>query len=133
MFDIAFSEVVVIAVVALVVIGPERLPKVARTLGFLMGRFNRYVNTVKSDIEREMRMDELKKFQQQVEQGAQQAGQMIVEETRKVEEGANQVASSLNDAGQSVMQGDAPPAEPVKELVSPDSSPNPTPKSTQTS
>ena len=50
MFDVGFSEIVVIAVVALIVIGPERLPKVARTLGHLFGRMQRYVNDVKADI-----------------------------------------------------------------------------------
>ena len=66
MFDIGFSEIVVIAVVALVVIGPERLPKIARTLGHLFGRLQRYVNDVKADINREMELDELRKLQQQV-------------------------------------------------------------------
>jgi Tat protein translocase TatB subunit len=63
MFDIGFSEIVVIAVVALIVIGPERLPKVARTLGHLFGRMQRYVNDVKADISREMELDELRKLQ----------------------------------------------------------------------
>ena len=60
MFDIGFSELMVIAVVALIVIGPERLPKVARTLGHLFGRMQRYVNDVKADISREMELDELR-------------------------------------------------------------------------
>ena len=63
MFDIGFSEMLVIAVVALIVIGPERLPKVARTLGHLFGRMQRYVNDVKADISREMELDELRKLQ----------------------------------------------------------------------
>ena len=58
MFDIGFSELLVIAVVALIVIGPERLPKVARTVGHLIGRMQRYVNDVKADISREMELDE---------------------------------------------------------------------------
>lgn len=67
MFDISFAEVLVIAAVALIVIGPERLPKVARTLGHLFGRAQRYVNDVKSDIQREMELDELKKWKTSVE------------------------------------------------------------------
>ena len=59
MFDIGFSEIVVIAVVALIVIGPERLPKTARTLGHLFGRLQRYVADVKADINREMQLEEL--------------------------------------------------------------------------
>lgn len=70
MFDIGFSEMMVIAVVALLIIGPERLPKVARTLGHLLGRAQRYVNDVKSDINREMQLDELKKLQAQVADSA---------------------------------------------------------------
>ena len=70
MFDIGFSELMVIGIVALLVIGPERLPKVARTLGHLLGRAQRYVNDVKSDINREMQLDELKKLQAQVADSA---------------------------------------------------------------
>ena len=61
MFDIGFSELVVIGVVALIVIGPERLPKVARAAGLLYGRMQRYVSTVKSDISREIQLDELRR------------------------------------------------------------------------
>ena len=71
MFDIGFSEIMVIAVVALIVIGPERLPKAARTLGHLFGRLQRYVNDVKADINREIELDELRKLQQQVKTAAQ--------------------------------------------------------------
>ncbi len=70
MFDIAFSEIVVIAVVALIVIGPERLPKVARTLGHMFGRLQRYVNDVKADISREMELDELRKLKSEVQSAA---------------------------------------------------------------
>src|SRR5688500_14633176 len=67
MFDISFTEILVIAAVALVVIGPERLPKVARTLGHLFGRAQRYVNDVRNDIQREMELEELKKWKTSVE------------------------------------------------------------------
>lgn len=70
MFDIGFSELMVIGIVALIVIGPERLPKVARTIGHLLGRAQRYVSDVKSDINREMQLDELKKIQTQVADSA---------------------------------------------------------------
>lgn len=72
MFDVAFSELVVIAIVALIVIGPEKLPKVARTLGALAGRLQRYVTNVKSDIEREMQFEDLQKLQQEIKQGVDQ-------------------------------------------------------------
>ena len=70
MFDISFSELIVIGFVALIVIGPERLPKVARTLGHLLGRAQRYINDVKSDISREVQLDELRKLQSQVTESA---------------------------------------------------------------
>ena len=70
MFDIGFSELFVIGIVALIVIGPEKLPKVARTAGHLFGRMQRYVNDVKSDISREMELDELRKMKTQFESAA---------------------------------------------------------------
>lgn len=66
MFDFGFSELLLIGIVALVVIGPERLPKVARTAGHLFGRMQRYVADVKADINREMQLDELKKMQEEM-------------------------------------------------------------------
>jgi sec-independent protein translocase protein TatB len=70
MFGIDFSELVVIMVVALIVIGPEHLPKVARTAGHLWSRAQRYVNGIKSDIAREMEVEELRKIQKEAEQKA---------------------------------------------------------------
>ncbi len=70
MFDIAFSELVVIGVIALVVIGPEKLPRVARTMGHLLGRLQRYVTQVKSDINREMDLSELKGAKTEFENAA---------------------------------------------------------------
>jgi sec-independent protein translocase protein TatB len=71
MFDVSFTELLVIGVVALVVIGPERLPKVARTLGHLVGRAQRYVNDVKTDIQREVELDELRNLKNQMQDAAQ--------------------------------------------------------------
>ena len=80
MFDVGFTELMVIAVVALIVIGPERLPGVARTVGHLLGRAQRYVNDVKSDINREMQLEELKKLQSQVADSARNFEQSIRDE-----------------------------------------------------
>lgn len=71
MFDIGFSELLVIGIVALVVIGPERLPKVARTVGGWLGKLNRYAAQVKEDVNREMKLDELKKMQAEMQASAQ--------------------------------------------------------------
>ena len=62
MFDIAFSELMVIMVVALVIIGPERLPKVARTAGHLWGRMQRYVHNVKNEIANDLAIEEAKQL-----------------------------------------------------------------------
>ncbi len=70
MFDVGFSELMVIGVVALLVIGPEKLPRVAKMVGALLGRAQRYVNDVKADINREIELDELKKIQTTVQDAA---------------------------------------------------------------
>jgi len=68
-FDISFSELLVIALVALVVIGPEKLPKVARTAGAFFGRLQRFVTQVKDEVNRETRFAELQTLQQEVQSG----------------------------------------------------------------
>jgi sec-independent protein translocase protein TatB len=68
MFDVSFSELLVIAVVALLVIGPEKLPKVARTVGAFTGRMQRYMAQVKEEVNREMRFEELQKLQSEIKQ-----------------------------------------------------------------
>ncbi|MFO8155376.1 MAG: Sec-independent protein translocase protein TatB [Pseudomonadota bacterium] len=62
MFDLGFWEILVIGVIALLVIGPERLPEVARTVGRWVGKAQKFVATVKSDVDRELRTDELRKM-----------------------------------------------------------------------
>jgi sec-independent protein translocase protein TatB len=96
MFDIGFSEIVVIAVVALIVLGPERLPKAARTMGILFGRLQRYVNEVKADINREMELEELRKLQQQVQSAAREIETSVTNAARDVESGVRSVESELN-------------------------------------
>jgi sec-independent protein translocase protein TatB len=100
MFDIGFSELMVIAVVALIVIGPERLPKVARTVGLLFGRMQRYVNDVKSDISREMALDDLRKLQANIQDTANSLEQSMKQEVNSVESGLNKVAGDVQSAVQ---------------------------------
>lgn len=107
MFDIGFSEMLVIAVVALIVIGPERLPKVARTLGHLFGRMQRYVNDVKSDISREMELEELRKLQATVEDAARAIETSVTKEVSNTEAELNKVASEFSAT--------VTPAEPAPE------------------
>jgi sec-independent protein translocase protein TatB len=70
MIDLGFSKLALIGVVALVVIGPEKLPKVARMAGSLLGRAQRYLNEVKSEVSREIELDELRKMQKDVRDAA---------------------------------------------------------------
>ena len=72
MFDVSFSELLVIAVIALLVIGPERLPKLARTVGAFTGRMQRYMAQIKEEVSREMRFEELQKLQQEIKQSVEQ-------------------------------------------------------------
>ena len=105
MFDVGFSEILVIAVVALIVIGPERLPKVARTLGHLFGRMQRYVNDVKADISREMELDELRKLQTSMQDAARSIETSVTKEISDTEQALNQTIAPLTEsAGESVGQ-----------------------------
>lgn len=110
MFDIGFSELVLIAVVALIVLGPQRLPKAARTMGHLFGRLQRYVNEVKADINREMELEELRKLQQQVQNAAREIETSVTSVARDVESGVRSVESELNAAAAEATKLDAKPA-----------------------
>jgi sec-independent protein translocase protein TatB len=89
MFDIGFSELLVIGVVALIVIGPERLPRVARTIGHLAGRLQRYVADVKSDINREIELDELRKMRDSVQKTASEMESSVSSELAKTADDLN--------------------------------------------
>ena len=97
MFEIGFSELIVIAIVALVVIGPERLPKVARTAGHLLGRLRRYVNDVKADINREIQLDELKTLQTSIQESARDLRQDIASEMQIIKLSIDQTVKSAGE------------------------------------
>lgn len=86
MFDISFSELLIVGIVALLVIGPERLPGVARTVGHLFGRAQRYMNDVKSDIQREIDLKEISDIKKQME-----------EASSSIKESVNQFGSQIQD------------------------------------
>lgn len=90
MFDIGFSELMLIALVGLIIIGPERMPKLARTAGHLLGRLQRYVGDVKADISREMQLEELKKLQAQVADQAHDMERQVNEQMKVTETELNQ-------------------------------------------
>ena len=105
MFDVGFSELLVIGIVALLVIGPEKLPKVARTVGALLGRMQRYVNDVKADINREMELDELKNLRTTV----QDAASSIEASVNQTMSGFQSQADELNK----IALGETPPEAPA--------------------
>lgn len=70
MFDVSFAELVVVGIVALVVIGPEKLPAVARTAGYFIGRARRYVERVKHELREEVEFDDLRKLKNSVHEAA---------------------------------------------------------------
>ncbi|RYX97060.1 MAG: Sec-independent protein translocase subunit TatB [Comamonadaceae bacterium] len=70
MIDIGISKMMMIGAVALIVIGPEKLPRVARTVGTLLGKAQRYVTDVKNEVNRSMELDELKKMKESMETAA---------------------------------------------------------------
>lgn len=88
MFDFSFGELLLTGTVALVVIGPERLPKVARTVGAMIARAQRYVNAVKSDIQREIELDNLRQLEAEMNEAGRKLG--------------NEVMGNLNEAHQSL-------------------------------
>lgn len=97
MFDIAFSEMLIIAVIALLVIGPEKLPKVAKTVGHLLGKAQRYVSDVKSEINREMEIDELRKLQAEMQTAARKVEGDVQTTLRDTKADLNKSVKSIED------------------------------------
>ncbi|OJW47729.1 MAG: twin arginine-targeting protein translocase TatB [Thiobacillus sp. 65-1059] len=98
MFDIGFTELIVIGVVALIVIGPERLPKVARTAGHLYGRMQRYVSSVKSDISHEMELDEIRRVGVEIKNSAELVALDAKQQASAVDDYLRDEASGINKA-----------------------------------
>jgi sec-independent protein translocase protein TatB len=111
-FDVGFSELMVIAVVALIVIGPERLPRVARTMGHLFGRLQRYVNDVKADINREIELDELRKFRSTVEDAARGFEGTVSSTVGSVQSEVSKTEAELNGLTKIEDAAAVPPAAP---------------------
>ncbi|MGB6217431.1 MAG: Sec-independent protein translocase protein TatB, partial [Castellaniella sp.] len=97
MFDVSFSELMLIGVIALIVIGPERLPKVARTIGHLLGRAQRYVNEVKSDIQKEMDLKEIGDIKNQMEDAARSVQSSMTSSVDDLKTAVTQPTQALKD------------------------------------
>jgi len=119
MFDLGFSELMVIALVALVVIGPERLPKVARTIGHLAGRLQRYVADVKADINREVELDELRKMRDSMQSAASEMQSSFDAELRKTEGELNSAAEGKAEAPKAQVEASAEAAVPPAHEAAP--------------
>ena len=91
MIDFGFDKIALIGAVALIVIGPEKLPRVARTVGHLLGKAQRYVADVKAEVNRSIELEELKKVKTQFEDAARNVEQSVSNEI-------HQTTSSLDDA-----------------------------------
>lgn len=100
MFDISFSELMFIGVVALVVLGPERLPRVARTVGHMFGRAQRYMNDVKSDIQREIDLDEINSIKQQMEDASSSIKQSVNQFSNQIKDPLAEARDAVNELGQ---------------------------------
>lgn len=121
MFEIGFPELILIAVVGLLVIGPERLPEALRTLGLWLGRMRRSFNNVRSEIEREIGMDEIRR---------QLHNEAVMEEMKRIQRDVRQAANppaprpaDANAAGKSVAQDATPPPSSAAPSTVPSASP----------
>jgi sec-independent protein translocase protein TatB len=114
MFDIGFSELMVIGVIALVVIGPEKLPRLARTLGHLAGRLQRYVSDVKADINREIELEELRKMRDSMQQAASSFESSVQGELNKTEADLNKTVEEAVKDTPAAPQSPAAPQPPAE-------------------
>ncbi len=126
MLDLGLTKMALIGVVALVVLGPERLPRVARTAGALFGRAQRYINDVKAEVTREIELDELRRMKTEFESAASNVETAVQENLRKHESELNDAWNSgtsvapsiaggaLEDVGNSAWQGSTPSAVPKR-------------------
>jgi sec-independent protein translocase protein TatB len=120
MFDFGFSEILVIGVVALVVFGPEELPRVARLAGHMLGKFRRYVDGVKSELSQEMEMAELKRLREDVKESALSLQNTVNEHLNAAESGLRDTVAEVHQGVQQVKAEVAatinPQVEPSVEL-----------------
>ncbi|HNR10585.1 MULTISPECIES: Sec-independent protein translocase protein TatB [Nitrosomonas] len=111
MFDISFAELVVVGIVALIVIGPERLPTVARTVGYFLGRARRYVDQVKHDLHEEMELDSLRKLRDSMHETVNSFENSVRSEINKIQE--------TTETQSAVIPDKQPPFEKAAENIEP--------------
>mgnify|MGYP003353307290 CR=1 FL=1 len=109
MIDFGFDKIALIGVVALIVIGPEKLPRVARTVGHFIGKAQRYVADVKAEVNRSIELEELQKMKSQFETAARDVEQTV---QREVREASGQFESAWSESGSSGSAADPITIEP---------------------
>jgi sec-independent protein translocase protein TatB len=103
MLDLGLEKMMVIGAVALIVIGPEKLPRVARTVGTLIGKAQRYVNDVKSEVNRSIELEELQKMKREVETAARDVESSIHSSVRDIERELSDAAAVASDASMAAL------------------------------
>ncbi len=115
MIDFGFDKLALIGTVALIVIGPEKLPRVARTVGHLLGKAQRYVADVKAEVNRSIELDELKKMKTQFEDAARDVQSEVQKTAQGLESEWQSATSSFDSLGHSSSSSayDTPAADPL--------------------
>ncbi len=109
MLDLGISKIALIGVVALIVIGPEKLPRVARTVGALLGKAQRYVADVKAEVNRSMDLDELKKMKETMEDAARGVEQSVQNSALDFEKQWSDTTAGLTGEGTTTTAWEPPP------------------------
>jgi sec-independent protein translocase protein TatB len=112
MFDMGFTEMMLIGIVALIVIGPERLPGVARTAGKYFGRLKRFMTSVKADVEQELRADELREILAQQQKELDKLKTNITDAGREIEQQASDAGTDIADGLDGSPASDTPRTAP---------------------
>jgi len=116
-FDISFAELLIIAVVALLVIGPEKLPKVARTMGAYAGRLQRYVSQIKEEVNREVRFEALQHLQQEINQGVHKVESSMMAGASAVDQSLQGVKDTVKPKRKVVASKPSAQKAPIKKAV----------------
>ena len=110
MIDFGFDKIALIGAVALIVIGPEKLPRVARTVGHMLGKAQRYVADVKAEVNRSIELDELKKMKTEFETAARDVESSVRSEVQQANDALGSIESDLKGSGGRTWQPeDSPP------------------------
>ena len=117
MLGIEFPELIIIAVVALIVIGPEHLPKVARTIGHLWGRAQRYINGIKADMSRDMALEELRELQKKTQQEVAGVEQSISKAAQEWDQQVKEFEGEVAKPGQEMAKPEIAKPETIRHEI----------------